>query len=182
MQVTFTSTSLDPRAPDTNGKPRKLELSLSLAGAMGKISSKRLPDLDFSSPAIKDYQASSFGLQHDVHFCLDSALLTEDARQALRIMLATELPAFESKTSHVTVFGHTDRVASDAYNLRLSELRAKNVEQAIKDVLGTRLAAPIFAKGLGEVSARLDPADIHPPSRRVDVLVNARLVLSLRAL
>jgi len=152
---------------------------------MGKISDQSFPDVDYSTFQVKSDYAVTYGLTEDVHFCLDSALLTEDARQALRIMCANELPALMSPTSHLTIYAHTDRSVSKDYNLRLSDRRAKNTRQAVRDILGVKFGIPekqIICEGKGEMEAEKDKRpdkEVNPKYRRVDIILNARLVLTL---
>jgi outer membrane protein OmpA-like peptidoglycan-associated protein len=157
-----------------------------LKGLWGDISHKSMPDVDLSRVAKTDY-AADYKLQGDVHFCLGSALLTEDARQALRIVCANELVAFSSPTSALEVIGHTDRVDTPDRNLTLSLLRSENAVQAIKDILGNSFKIPesrIKSSGRGENEAIKDGRPDNKPDpkyRRVDVLLNSRLVISLKA-
>jgi outer membrane protein OmpA-like peptidoglycan-associated protein len=169
--------------------------AVNLGGFWGEIEPKNFPPKDYSkSVLITDY-AATIKRQDDVHFCLDSALLTEDARQALRIMCANELSALMSPTSELRIIGHTDRSVpprmdeekAKQYNRTLSELRAKNTKQAIKDILDDKRAisdGQIVTKGEGDTLAVKDnrpPKEVNPKYRRVDVILNSRLVLTLKA-
>jgi outer membrane protein OmpA-like peptidoglycan-associated protein len=172
-----------------------------LRGMWGRISSKAFPKWDYSTSQVNTDHALTYGLTEDVHFCLDSALLTEDARHALRIMCANELPALMSPSSHLSIVGHADRSyppefrrlpredrdrRAHEYNLTLSDLRAKNTYQAIQDVLGQKLRIPdsqVSTRGQGEALAAaygLKPGEINADYRRVDVVLNARLILTLK--
>jgi subtilisin family serine protease/outer membrane protein OmpA-like peptidoglycan-associated protein len=181
---------------DVLGEQVKLKLNLSkkfkldivnLGGLWGEIYSKNLPDKDYSKfVPVTDYSAT-YGLKDDVHFCLDSALLTEDARQALRIMCANEMYLWMSPTTNLTIYGHTDRSAGADYNLKLSDQRARNTLQAIRDILGDKFAIPetqIKLEGKGETEAMKDgrpDKEFNPKYRRVDVILNTRLVITLKA-
>lgn len=180
MDVGYTDVDLKlkPKAPKAGGK----------ALPFGKIRSKTFKDFDATkSIAITDY-AADYKLKNDTHFCLGSAVLTEDARQALRIVCANELIAFSTPSSSLEIIGHTDRVDTDERNLTLSALRASNTEQAIKDILGSNFKIPdsqikVVGKGENEAKAagRLDNKP-EPKDRRVDVKLNSRLLISLKAL
>jgi outer membrane protein OmpA-like peptidoglycan-associated protein len=163
----------------------KPELGVGLEGLLGRIHDKPLPAEDLSRTIVDEPYDVAYGLKDDVHFCFGSALLTPDARQALRILCANELPAFMAPTSRLRIVGHTDPVNTDEFNLKLSKLRAENTLQAIKDILGTSFRiTDVTATGEGEVLARKDklPQDKPDPRyRRVDVILNSRLVLRLRA-
>jgi outer membrane protein OmpA-like peptidoglycan-associated protein len=95
--------------------------------------------------------------------------------------------AFMSPGSQLTINGHTDRSAPDQYNRDLSKLRAENTLQAIHDVLGAKFRIPagnIKVAGMGEDEARRDKRpdnERNPKYRRVDVILNSRLVLTLSA-
>jgi hypothetical protein len=67
----------------------------------------------------------------------------ENARQALRVMCALELPALINPTTKLEIRAHTDskgpKIDPEQYNRRLSISRARNTKQAIKDILGKKL-------------------------------------------
>ena len=193
LEVLFADTGLGIEVPfgkdedSRKVKPQAIDVSIGPGGAWGKIGDKSFSDIDYSTVQIKTDYSVDYSLTGDVHFCLDSALLTEDARQALRIMCANELAAFMSTNSHLTIYGHTDRSQTDEYNLRLSTFRAENALQAIKDILGVKFKVSdrnVVALGKGEAEAKRDNRpenEVNPKYRRVDIVLNARLVLSLKA-
>ena len=160
-----------------------------LGGSWGKVQARWLPDLDYTTSHIKTDHAIASKLTEDVHFCSDGALLTEDARQALRIMCANELAALMSPTSRLAINGHTDRQDTPERNLALSDMRAQNTYKAIKDILGDKLAIPsdpshTEVSGKGETEAERDGRpdnENNPKYRRTDIILNGRLVLTLRA-
>jgi outer membrane protein OmpA-like peptidoglycan-associated protein len=157
------------------------------AGYLGKIQDRPFPKIDYTTFTVKTDYAVSYGLTKQVHFCLDSAALSAEARRAIRVMCANELAAFGSPDSHLTITGHTDRIAKPEYNRELSQLRADNALLAVKDVLGRRLRIPeanIRATGKGEELATKDgrqDGEVNPTYRRVDIILNGRLVLTLSA-
>jgi outer membrane protein OmpA-like peptidoglycan-associated protein len=92
-----------------------------------------------------------------------------------------------SDRSAPRIVGHTDMVDCPDRNQELSEFRAKNVRQALQDILGNALKVPqdkITVEGLGEIDAAL-----HTPPRtperpdlrfsRVELLLNGSYVLVL---
>jgi outer membrane protein OmpA-like peptidoglycan-associated protein len=192
--MTATNQNLEPGL--NASKKRGIDWDVvNLGGFWGEISDKPFPARDDSKfVPITDY-AANIKLQDDVHFCLNSALLTEDARQALRIMCANELSALMSPNSELRITGHADRsvpprmdeAKAKQYNQTLSELRAKNTKQAIKDILGGQLAISdnqIVPKGEGDALAAKEnrpPKEVNPNYRRVDIILNSRLVLTLKA-
>lgn len=124
-------------------------------------------------------------LETKVHFRLGDALLTDEGRQALRIMAAKELTCFSSEGSRLVLNGHADRVDCDERNVELSRLRAENAKQAVQDILGDQLGIPddrIITQGLGERRAKAagEPDEkANRTWRRVDTLLDSRLVLRL---
>ncbi|MEA2698055.1 MAG: OmpA family, partial [Myxococcales bacterium] len=119
-----------------------------------------------------------------VHFDLGSALLKGLGRQAVRICAANWLPWLASKESALRIVGQADTVDLPARNQELSELRARNVQQALVDILGSDLAIPgehQEVKGIGDVEAARVDRDETPDRqfRRVDLELNGRSVLVL---
>jgi outer membrane protein OmpA-like peptidoglycan-associated protein len=184
MPVIFTDLGpnilLEPKTLHPN-----LKLELGPAGYLGKILDRSFPKIDYTTFTVKNDYAVAYNMARQVHFCLDSAILSAEGRQAIRVMCANELPAFGSSGSHLTITGHTDRIAGPEYNRGLSELRAKNTLQAIKDALGSRFEIPeanIIASGKGEELATKEgrpDKEVNPRYRRVDIILNGRLVLTL---
>lgn len=181
MDVGYADLKLKPKlkAPKAGGKVLPF----------GKILDKSFPGFTATTSFVKTDYAGDYSLKNDVHFCLGSAVLTEDARQALRIVCANELVAFSSPESTLRIIGHTDRVDKPDRNLTLSALRADNTLQAIRDILGTNFKIPdsnikeISGRGENEAIADHRPDNIPEPKyRRVDVYLDTRLIISLKAL
>jgi subtilisin family serine protease/outer membrane protein OmpA-like peptidoglycan-associated protein len=177
-------------APNISLEPKTLEPDLKLelgpAGYLGKILDRPFPKIDYTTFTIKTDYAVIYNLTRQAHFPLDSATLSAEARQAIRVMCANELAAFGSSSSHLTITGHTDPIGGPKYNRELSDLRAKNALQAVKDVLGSRFEIPeanICACGKGEeLATKEEPGkEVNPRYRRVDIILNGRLVLTLSA-
>lgn len=135
----------------------------------------------------KDYN-QKFGTKRATFNGHDSAFLTPDARQLLRIMCASELVVLERDDVKITVEGHTDRTGDTDHNECLAENRAKNVKLALRDIMGRKLIiadAGIKAKGLGESLAESEAGDYdtkeNPSYRGVRILINGRVVIKLDA-
>jgi carboxypeptidase C (cathepsin A)/outer membrane protein OmpA-like peptidoglycan-associated protein/subtilisin family serine protease len=166
----------------------KLDI-INLGGLWGEIYSKDLPDRDYSKFAPTTDYRGAYHLQDDVHFCLGSAVLTEDARQSLRIVCANELAGFMSADSSLKIVGHTDRVDTEVRNYELSKMRANNTLVAIRDILGDNFRIPddpahLTLEGKGEEeAAKAQPYGQKPDPRfrRVDIFLNSRLLFSLKA-
>ncbi|WP_182111959.1 MULTISPECIES: OmpA family protein [unclassified Actinotalea] len=83
-------------------------------------------------------------LASDVYFDVDSAVLTPRAQEDLAQVAAA---LADAQVVSVTIVGHTDSVASDAYNEGLSRDRAASVQQVLAGILpGVELAV----EGRGE--------------------------------
>ena len=119
----------------------------------------------------------------------DSAFLTEDARELLRIMCASELALLERDDVEITVEGHTDRTGTKEHNKNLGNNRATNVKLALRDIMGQKLKIAddkiITPKDLGESLAESEAGDYdtkeNPTYRGVRVLINGRVSLTLDA-
>lgn len=103
-----------------------------------------------------------------VNFDFDKATLRPDATRILDEAVET-LKA--EPDVEVLIVGHTDSVGSEAYNLKLSERRAR----AVRDYLVRKgiSAARLRVKGMGESQpvASNDTADGRAQNRRVELLV-----------
>lgn len=87
------------------------------------------------------------------HFALDDPSLTDEGRRAIRRLCATHLTSLQNPSSSLRVEGFTDPRGATERNDELSELRAVNTLQAIRDIMGDRLGIPQDqqeAEGLGE--------------------------------
>jgi outer membrane protein OmpA-like peptidoglycan-associated protein len=112
-------------------------------------------------------QGSSLAL--NIHFEFDSDVLTEDARRQLD-QVAQVIDEFP--TCRFTLEGHTDAHGPDAYNLDLSNRRAKAVGDHLARlrIQAQRLAAV----GLGETRPLL--ADAYAAeNRRVEIMIGGNL-------
>ena len=81
----------------------------------------------------------------DVLFAFDKATLSSEAQR--RIEEAAE-QITEKAQGTVRIEGHTDAKGSDAYNLRLSELRADAVRAALAELVGADVT--FITRGFGE--------------------------------
>jgi OOP family OmpA-OmpF porin len=99
-------------------------------------------------------------------FDFDKASLTADGRAVVRTAAGT----LRGTSERVLVTGYTDSVGSDAYNVKLSERRAKTVRDAL--VADGVAADRITTKGMGEADpvASNDTAEGRARNRRVDIV------------
>ena len=105
----------------------------------------------------------------DVAFATDSAELSAEADAALASV--TEQLGLYPSGGTLTVTGHTDDVADDAYNQGLSERRA----QAVADRLATltdlsKWSVSVVGKGESEPRAEGTSDEARAANRRVEVL------------
>lgn len=91
----------------------------------------------------------------DALFTFDKAEVRPEGRRALE-KFATELRG--TTFEHISVIGHTDRIGSDAYNLRLSKRRADAVKSILVESAGLD-AAKIDAEGHGKSDAVTKPGE-----------------------
>lgn len=110
------------------------------------------------------------GLDMLVTFELDSADLTEAARQNLAVF-AEMMKDRRLVSSNFVVEGHTDARGTDAYNDDLSRARA----QAVKDYLVELGVAPVRLKalGFGKSKPRVDDV-MDPENRRVEMRIELK--------
>ncbi len=135
-----------------------------------------------------------------VDYGLGDSILTPDARRRLRWLCAKELAQLSLADSELRIVGHADTLDTEQRNAELSEFRAVNALQAMKDILGSSLKIPDKAIkwcGMGEKRAREEAAvqfkersaainedrDQIAAShwRRVEIRINNRLAFTLRA-
>jgi len=161
------------------GKPK---IGAELMGALGKITDKDIPTTGFASMRQKTDYVESYGLNTETHFGNDSAVLSDEAREAVRALCANEMVALMNPASKVVIVGHTDSTDTAERNLTLSKLRAGNTAQAVKDIMGTKFLATMEAYGHGEAEANKAGEQNYRnlDRRRVDIELNGRIVLQLR--
>lgn len=104
-------------------------------------------------------------LNGDVNFEVDSDQLTPRAREVLDGLAAEWAKTTPSK---VTIVGHTDSVADDAYNLDLSKRRAASVGQYLSSkVAGLQMSTD--GKGESEPIADNATDEGKAQNRRVEI-------------
>lgn len=162
-----TTAGADPGVPDEN-----------LAKSIRSIDTgKAVRDIDLSKAVVPleeehtDGEQVTVRLSADVLFDFGKAVLTPAARRRI----ADLAPRLRAAKGTVQVAGHSDSIGDPAYNLSLSEQRAKAVESELRDALkGTPLQ--IQAKGYGETrpiapnekDGKDDPA-ARAKNRRVEI-------------
>ncbi|KQY25151.1 hypothetical protein ASD16_06850 [Cellulomonas sp. Root485] len=103
----------------------------------------------------------------DVLFAVDSADLGPDAEAALAAAGA-QITAYDG--GRLTIVGHTDDVADEAYNLDLSERRAASVEQRLSSLVDLS-AFDVAVEGRGESvpAATGTSVEARAQNRRVEI-------------
>lgn len=106
-----------------------------------------------------------------VTFEYDSARLTARAEQRLDNVVNALQAAGQVQ---VQIAGHTDRIASDSYNLALSQRRA----QSVKTYLASHGidASRLSTVGYGESRPKVACVDVHPRQALIDCLAPNRRV------
>jgi outer membrane protein OmpA-like peptidoglycan-associated protein len=106
-------------------------------------------------------------LASDVLFAKDSATLTPKGRATVADA-AAQIKATDTGTA-LTVTGHADSDASDAYNLSLSQKRAQAVAAALTKALGTGYTVKAVGKGESEPIASNKTEAGKAKNRRVSI-------------
>jgi len=110
------------------------------------------------------------GLDMRVNFELDSATLTSDAAESLKVF-ALMMQDERLEIARFVVEGHTDARGTDGYNVELSEARAAAVSTFLKNegISEERLSAV----GLGKAQPRVAD-EFDPENRRVELRIDLR--------
>ena len=120
-----------------------------------------------------------------IHFGVDEPSLTSYGRDAIREFCALWRSALGNPKNTLSIDGYTSTTGGEKHNQQLSELRAQNTLQAIRDILGPAFAIPekqSRAVGHGKLPALFKTLRDQwetPTWRKVEVRINGRLVLTL---
>jgi OmpA-OmpF porin, OOP family len=94
--------------------------------------------------------------------------------------LYNQIQTLDMNDKNIVVYGYTDRIGSDGYNLKLSQDRAKSVASFLtaKGLSATRITAigrgeadPVSPASCNSVKAKKDLIVCLAPDRRVNVEV-----------
>lgn len=107
-------------------------------------------------------------LPGSVLFDFDSAEIRPDAERTLS-EVAEVLKAYGQRPMRIE--GHTDSVASDDYNLKLSERRAQSVQAWLASRGGVKAAFATKGWGESKAAATNDTAAGRQQNRRVEVII-----------
>lgn len=103
-----------------------------------------------------------------LYFPFDAAALTDTAKAAIA-ELASYLKSAGNAT--ININGHADRAGSDDYNMKLSEQRAKLVEEALLEAGVPREMLHYFAFGESDPDQPTDDGQREPLNRRVEIFI-----------
>jgi outer membrane protein OmpA-like peptidoglycan-associated protein len=147
-------------------------------GRTGKIDYLSAP-IDAFSVAFDDSSSTrvtqeevTVSLASDVLFAVDQSDLTP-AAQAVVDSAAAAIKA-EGAEGEVHVTGHTDDVASDAYNQDLSVRRAQSVVDRLVPALGAGFAVSAEGRGESEPAVAGTTPEARAANRRVEIRFTAR--------
>ncbi|HKT54758.1 MAG TPA: OmpA family protein, partial [Caulobacteraceae bacterium] len=104
-----------------------------------------------------------------VYFPFDQYILTPEAQQVV-----TEAANYANAghATRVVVVGHTDTSGSDAYNMRLSERRAKAVADALVGAGVAQTALAVDWKGETDLAVQTADGVKEPLNRRSTIDIN----------
>lgn len=149
----------------------------------------RLGSPTVAKAAELEYRENRYVLSEDVLFAYAKADLKDEGKTALNELVKT-LVKLNPSESAIIVVGHTDRIGSESYNLKLSEQRANSVRNYL--VSQGVPADLISARGVGKSQPvtgdkcnTLKGADLIAclaPDRRVEIEVKAKTVEEVEVL
>lgn len=147
-------------------------------GAQGEVTGAAVPVEGSAESVTKEILTEVSGddvrltLPSDVLFEFDSAKLGGKAGGA--IDRAGKAIAEQAAEGEVVVIGHTDDQADDAYNLKLSEQRAKAVAARLKKTIGSAFTVRTVGKGETEPVAKGTSEAARAANRRVEIEFNGK--------
>jgi outer membrane protein OmpA-like peptidoglycan-associated protein len=104
-----------------------------------------------------------------VYFPFDQYVLTPDAQSV--VQEGAQYATVDTASQHVTVVGHTDTSGGFAYNMRLSERRAKaTADQLVADGV-SQSVLDVSWKGYTEPAVQTGPGVKEPLNRRAVITV-----------
>lgn len=129
--------------------------------------------------------SGTYGAGTEAHFAVDDPSLTAPGWQALRQTCALHRAMLTNTSGAISITGYASPAGRDDHNRTLSNLRARNTLQAIRDIMGGDLGVPPERQayeGLGEAPARaagVPDGEESDAWRKVEVSFNGTVVLTL---
>ncbi len=112
-------------------------------------------------------------LSGDASFATNSATLTEEGKASLEPVVS----GVRGLTDYsISLFGHADSRGNDAYNMKLSERRAKSVAEYLSSRGVPASAISAYGRGETEPVASNATKEGRAKNRRVDVVVSGSKV------
>jgi outer membrane protein OmpA-like peptidoglycan-associated protein len=107
-----------------------------------------------------------------VHFLLFFHLDSTDLMPASRLVLPEIVKSVQQHhPARLSVVGHTDTVASEAYNYQLGRLRAQVVLALLRSMGADPILMDVVSKGKNEPLVRTPDETLEPRNRRAEVVV-----------
>ena len=122
---------------------------------------------DETATASVEGEETTVALASDVLFATDEFELTPEAQSRIDEVAGRIKEA--AQEGEVAVVGHTDDVASDAYNLDLSVKRAESVAARLGPALGSGFSVTTEGKGESEPVAEGTSSEARAANRRVEI-------------
>ncbi len=120
-------------------------------------------------PAAPPPPAPAEARQFVVYFPFDQSILTTDAQAVVQ---AAANYATQGNATRIVVVGHTDTSGSAAYNVRLSERRARTVADALVGLGVNQGALAVDWKGEADLAVATPDGVKEPLNRRATIDIN----------
>jgi outer membrane protein OmpA-like peptidoglycan-associated protein len=104
-----------------------------------------------------------------VYFPFDQYVLTPEAQNVVQ---EAAQYAKDGHATRIVVVGHTDTTGSAAYNMRLSERRAKATADALVSLGVEQNTLNVDWKGFTELAVPTGPGVKEPLNRRANISIN----------
>ena len=131
-----------------------------------KVAAKPKP----KKPAKKKAKPMTFKMPFVVYFDFDSTNIAD--MNSAKVITEAARAAISGKSTRVEVIGHTDTSGSAAYNQKLSEARAKMVDDALVALGVNQLVVERHANGESNLEVQTDDGVRKDANRRVVIVVH----------
>ncbi|WP_421187904.1 porin OmpA [Aeromonas enteropelogenes] len=165
----------EPKTWETDMSVATLELVLH-PNRTSYVAPVPAPEPEPVAPVVVD---KNFALSSDVLFAFGKSTLKPEGAAALNT-LYQDIVDVQPKDGSAVVVGYTDRIGSDAYNLKLSEARARTVADFLVgkglpagkvSIEGRGEANPVTGNQCDGVKGKAELISCLSPDRRVEVRV-----------
>lgn len=150
--------------------PKKVSLELSPPHRLVSNAAEKAPNTGIVRASLDSTPKTPAKTKFTVLFDLGAAEVKEAAKRVIEQAAAA---ARLLGATVIKVSGHADRVGSDAYNVALSDRRARSVSGALVDIDGARHKVETEAFGEGQPAVATPDGVKEPRNRRVEIeLIN----------